>query len=236
MPTFPCHGADARCEGGRAGWSSSSGSAHVDINNTKGEVPCSTAPGLLLQLPEALVTTKHAQELCRLIGLILKNPPHRVAFPVWEQQGRGMRRRICLSLPGEEVSWAHTGSGSPGLCCIPSPHPTTAAREGGSSLLCQFFFVIFCFLLVFFLFSFLLFFFLFFIFLFLAAPGHLLLLQNKECKINRGGHGAAPGPTQTTAVKQCWGPVAKRKSCRQKVQAGHWWRPQGPKAFQGDQR
>lgn len=81
MPTFPCHGADARCEGGRAGWSSSSGSAHVDINNTKGEVPCSTAPGLLLQLPEALLTTKHAQELCRLIGLILKTPPTSCCFP-----------------------------------------------------------------------------------------------------------------------------------------------------------
>lgn len=64
------------------------------------------------------------------------------------------------------------------------PQPT-GARQGGLSLLCQFFFVIFCFLLVFLLLSLLLFFFLFFIFLFLAAPGHLLLLQNKGHKINQ---------------------------------------------------
>lgn len=88
----------------------------------------------------------------------------------------------------------------PPLRATALPHPTTEshhpmtspcwsqkrAREGGLSLLCQFFLVIFCFLLVFFLLSLLLLFFLLFIFLFLAAPGHLLLLlQNKGHKTHQ---------------------------------------------------
>lgn len=146
-----------------------------------------------------------------MIGLILKKNPTLCFFPSLGAAGKRNEE--------EDLPFPAWRGGELGTHRVRQPwtmlHPITTfhhcSREGGSSLLCQFFFVIFCFLLVFFLFSFLLFFFLFFIFLFLAAPGHLLLLQNKECKINRGGHGAAPGPTQTTAVKQCWGPVAKRK-------------------------
>lgn len=200
MPTFPCHGADARREGGRAGWSSSSGSAHVDINNTKGEVPRSAAPGLLLQLPEALVTTKQAggsQELCRLIGMILKKTPILSCFPSLGAAGKRNEEEDLLfpSCRGGEVGRHSPAQGQAALDYAashhripplqPQPSALTGARQGGSSLLCQFFFVIFCFLLVFLLLSLFLFFFLFFIFLFLAAPGHLLLLQNKGHKINQ---------------------------------------------------
>lgn len=48
----------------------------LNINNVKGEVLHSAAPGLLLCLPEAPTTTKQAggsERLCRLIWFILKS-------------------------------------------------------------------------------------------------------------------------------------------------------------------
>lgn len=131
-------------------------------------------------------------------------------------------------------------------CCIPPPHLTAKGPaltgDGALSLLCQFFFVIFCFLLVFLLLSLFLLFFLFFIFLFLAAPGHLLLLQNKGGKTNpplsaeadTSQHLGQPKQTRPNNARER---AAKRKArCRQRGQAGRLQRPQGPKAFQGAQR